>query len=110
MGIDQVDYAKTDAGAFNVLNANVIGFDSLANSFLRVRQENSGNVKNKTKLKRTSVVLLMLRFVADQSVYLPTSRRKIQVGISRLLSRWNQEERESGRVMLIVTTRPKGDH
>ena len=78
--VDKAAYAKTDAGPFNVLSANIIGFDSLENALLRVergiKEHNSLN-----EAERTSVALLVLRFVADQSVYLPYTRRKIQLDI-----------------------------
>ena len=37
--VDKLINAKTDAGPFNVLNANIIGFDSLANASMRVERD-----------------------------------------------------------------------
>ena len=37
--VDKFDHAKTDAAPFNVLNANIIGFDSSANPFMRIKRE-----------------------------------------------------------------------
>ena len=53
-----------------VLNANIIRFDSLADSSMRVEQ---GHITGQILLKGTSVDLLVFQVFADQSVYLHTA-------------------------------------
>lgn len=76
-----------DAGPFNVLNAQHHRLRQIGKCFYESKARMLGDKTGYTKLKRTSVVLLVSRFVADHFMYLPHRRRKLQLDISSLLSK-----------------------